>query len=409
MKEKEIDGGICAARGFRAGGIWCGIKAASHKPDLALLVSEYPCTAAAVFTTNQVQAASILVTKEHLKHGTIRALIANSGNANACTGETGLNDARRMAALVAGAFTLPEHEVAVASTGVIGVPLPLAALEAGMDSLVRSLRADAAGSDAALEAIMTTDTRKKTRAVALELGGVPVHLGAIVKGSGMIHPNMATMLAFITTDAGIKAPLLDSALRQAVSRSFNRLVIDGDTSTNDMVLIMANGAAKNKTITALDADYAIFVQALEQLCISLVMDMAKDGEGATKMLSVTVDKAADEKSAEILARAVAASSLVKTAIFGSDANWGRVLCALGYAGVAFNPDRVAVSFASAAGVVQVCQQGSLFPFSEAEAKKVLSEECIGIHITVGDGNGTATVWGCDLSYDYIKINGDYRS
>ncbi|MDR2808749.1 MAG: bifunctional ornithine acetyltransferase/N-acetylglutamate synthase, partial [Spirochaetaceae bacterium] len=246
---KEIEGGICAAQGFRAGGIRCGIKAASHKRDLALIFSDYPCATAAVFTTNQVQAASILVTKEHGKHGTIRAVIANSGNANACTGEAGINDARRMAALAAGELALPDHELAVASTGVIGVPLPIAAIESGMRSLVDSLRADAAGSDAALEAIMTTDTRKKTRAVELEIGGRPVHIGAIAKGSGMIHPNMATMLGFITTDADISSPLLDSALRQTVCRSFNRLVIDGDRSTNDMVLIMANGAAGNKAIT----------------------------------------------------------------------------------------------------------------------------------------------------------------
>jgi glutamate N-acetyltransferase/amino-acid N-acetyltransferase len=417
---KEIHGGVCAPRGFRAGGIWCGIKAVSRKRDLALIYSEKPCTAAAVFTTNRVQAACVQVSREHLAAGRLRAVIANSGNANACTGGPGLAAARRMAELAADEFALRPEDVAVASTGVIGVPLPVAAIESSVGALADSLRADQAGHDAALEAIMTTDTRKKDGALELELpgpeaggGAVPVRLGAMVKGSGMIHPGMATMLCFITTDAAISRELLDRALRRAVNRSFNRLSVDGDMSTNDMVIIMANGMAGNRIIDGEGAACDAFQGALERLCTGLVRAMARDGEGATRLLSVTVSGAADEDAAAVLARSVVSSSLVKAACFGADANWGRVLCALGYAGTAFDPAAADVRFRSAAGEVAVCKSGAAAAFSEEEAKRILSAEEVEILVDLGGGGaaagGTATAWGCDLSYDYVRINGDYRS
>ncbi|MDR0401055.1 MAG: bifunctional glutamate N-acetyltransferase/amino-acid acetyltransferase ArgJ [Treponema sp.] len=408
---REIEAGVCAPRGFRAGGIWCGIKEGSRKRDLALIYSEKPCTAAALFTANRVQAAPVLISRKHLAGGILRAVIANSGNANACTGEPGLAAARRMAELAAGEFAINPREVAVASTGVIGVPLPIAAIESSVSSLADSLRSDAAGHEAALEAIMTTDTRKKGGALEFELeGDGSLRIGAMAKGSGMIHPNLATMLCFITTDAAISRELLDQALRRAAGRSFNRVTVDGDTSTNDTVIIMANGEAGNAPIEAEGPAYARFAEALEALCVKLARAMARDGEGATRLMTVDLKGARDEESAEILAKAVASSSLVKAACFGADANWGRVLCALGYAGVDFDPAAVAVRFASAAGEITVCKAGLPVPFSEEEAKRILSQDEIEIRVDLaGGGPGAATVWGCDLSYDYVKINGDYRS
>jgi glutamate N-acetyltransferase/amino-acid N-acetyltransferase len=412
---KEISGGVCAAKGFRAGGIWCGIKGSSKKRDLALIYSGRPCAAAALFTTNRVKAASVIVSREHLAGGICRAVIANSGNANACTGEAGLAAARKMAALAADCFAIRPEEVAVASTGVIGVPLPVAAVESGIESLASSLRGDEAGHQAALEAIMTTDTRKKDGALEIELEGpdgktVPVRLGGMTKGSGMIHPSLATMLCFITTDAAISRELLDKALRRAARLSFNRLTVDGDTSTNDMVLVMASGAAGNLPVDTEGPGYERFAGALESLCIRLARAMARDGEGATRLVTVTVRGAGDEEAAEVLAKSVASSSLVKAACFGADANWGRVLCAMGYSGADFDPEKVDVRFASAAGRVPVYGQGVPLPFSEEEAKKILSEEEIEIEIEIaGGGQGSAAAWGCDLSYDYVKINGDYRS
>jgi glutamate N-acetyltransferase/amino-acid N-acetyltransferase len=411
---KAVNGGVCAPKGFRAGGIWCGIKAGSRKRDLALIHSERPCAAAAVFTTNRVQAASVQVSREHLAAGRLRAVIANSGNANACTGGAGLAAARRMAELAADEFALRPRDVAVASTGVIGVPLPVAAIESSIGALADSLRADQAGHDAALEAIMTTDTRKKDGALELELPGpaaggtVPVRLGAMAKGSGMIHPGMATMLCFITTDAAVSRELLDGALRRAVNRTFNRLSVDGDMSTNDMVLIMANGMAGNRVIDAEGADYDAFRGALEELCTGLVRAMARDGEGAARLLTVTVSGAADEAAAAALARSVVSSNLVKAACFGADANWGRILCALGCAGAAFDPAAVDVRFRSAAGEILVCRSGAAAPFPEEEAKRILSAEEVEILVDMGDG-AAATAWGCDLTYEYVRINGDYRS
>jgi glutamate N-acetyltransferase/amino-acid N-acetyltransferase len=406
---KEVSGGVCAPKGFRAGGIWCGIKASSRKRDLALIYSEKPCTAAAMFTTNRVKAASVLVSREHLARGRLRAVIANSGNANACTGEAGLAAARRMAELAADEFALEPSDVAVASTGVIGVPLPIAAIESGISSLADSLRADESGHEAALEAIMTTDTRKKAAGLELEIDGKPVRMGGMTKGSGMIHPSMATMLCFVTTDAAISGELLDKALRRAVARSFNRLTVDGDTSTNDTVIVMANGEAGNDPISAEGPAFGLFAQALEALCVKLARAMARDGEGATRLLTVSLRGASDEAAAETLAKAVASSSLVKAACFGADANWGRVLCALGYAGADFDPEKTDIRFASSGGEILVCRGGAPVPFSEEEAKKILTREEIEIRIDLGGGQGCAVVWGCDLSYDYVKINGDYRS
>jgi glutamate N-acetyltransferase / amino-acid N-acetyltransferase len=412
---KEITGGVCAPKGFLAGGVRCGIKPSSPKKDLALIYSEKACNAAAMFTSNKVCAASVQVSRENIAGGKLRAIIANSGNANACTGQAGMDAAKRMVKLAADAFSISPSEVAVASTGVIGVSLPVSVIEDNIGALKASLRNDEQGHAAALEAIMTTDVRKKEIAVETEIGGEIVRIGAMTKGSGMIHPNMATMLAFITTDAAVENTALESALRLAVKRSFNRLTVDGDTSTNDMVVVMANGEADNTPINSSNrcphctADYNAFYEALEYVCVSLARKMARDGEGATKLVTVTVANAASENAAETLAKSVASSSLVKTACFGADANWGRVLCALGYAGVDFKPEKTDVSFKSAAGEIQVCKNGESFSFSEEKAKKILSEEEIEISVNLNDGNEKASVWGCDLTYDYVKINGDYRS
>jgi len=411
---KTIEGGVCAPADFLAAGVRCGIKAGASKRDLALVYSRRPCASAAVFTSNLVRAASVTISREHSRAGRVRALVANSGNANACTGGAGLEAARRMAALASERLGIPAEETAVASTGVIGVPLPLERIEAGMAELVSSLAAD--GGEAALEAIMTTDTRKKSAAVEFNLptggvapGPVPVRIGAMTKGSGMIHPNMATMICVITTDAAITAHALDRALRGAVNRSFNRLTIDGDMSTNDMALVMANGAAGNPLIDDDGPAWAAFASALEAVCAGLARAMARDGEGATRLLTVTVSGAAREQDAAVLARSVAGSNLVKAACFGADANWGRVLCALGYAGIPFAPEETSVEFVSAAGSVTVCENGGSVPFSEELAKKILLHEEIEIRAVVGNGPGEASAWGCDLTYDYVKINGDYRS
>lgn len=407
---KQIDGGLCAPKGFRAGGVWCGIRKKNDKRDLALIVSDRLCTAAGMYTTNKVKAASVLVTREHLASGRCQAVICNSGNANACTGEAGIDAARRMARAAAAALSIDPALVAVGSTGVIGVPLPVEKVEAAMSDLVASLSADYTGHAAALEAIMTTDTRKKEISLEIELDGKPVRIGAIAKGAGMIHPNMATMLSFITTDAAIAPALLESALRLAVSRSFNRVTVDGDTSTNDMVVILANGMAENAPIEKDDANYLRLCAALQEVCINLARAIARDGEGATRLVSCTVSGAEDEKTAETLAKAIVGSSLVKAACFGADANWGRILCAMGYSGAEFEPETVSVRFRSKAGEVLVCKGGASIPFSEDLAKAVLSEEEIDILVDLQNaGQASATCWGCDLTYDYVKINGDYRS
>jgi glutamate N-acetyltransferase/amino-acid N-acetyltransferase len=406
---KDIPGGVCAPKGFKAGGIWCGIKKNSEKRDLALIFSEKECVAAAMFTTNKVKAACIRVSQKHIADGKLHGIIANSGNANACTGEIGLAAARRMAELAAGEFALEPCSIAVASTGVIGVPLPMLAIENGIGTLKNSLRDDQSGHSDALEAIMTTDTRKKEFSVEIEIDGIPVRIGGMAKGAGMIHPNMATMLCFLTTDAAISKELLEMSLKRAVKRSFNRLTVDGDTSTNDMVLIMANGASGASPINSISANYEAFAAALEASCVWLTRAMARDGEGASKLVTVTVNGAVDEQVAQSLAKSVVGSNLVKAACFGADANWGRILCALGYAGAEFDPNQTTVRFKSTAGEITVCSGGGPVPFSEDEAKVILLEEEIEILIDVGKGCGSASAWGCDLTYDYVKINGDYRS
>ncbi len=413
---KRIQGGVCAPQAFRAGGIWCGIRKKQDKRDLALILSDRECAAAAAYTTNRVKAASILITQEHVSSGLCRGVVCNSGNANACTGEAGLDAARRMAAAAAKSFALTPEAFAVGSTGVIGVPLPAEKVEAGMPALAACLSADAAGHGAALEAIMTTDTRKKDIALEAIIGGKPVRIGAMAKGAGMIHPNMATMLCFVTTDAAISPALLQKALSGVVGRSFNRVTVDGDTSTNDMVVVLANGAAGNKRIEAEGAEYLAFEAMLLEACVVLSKGIARDGEGATKLVACTVRGAVDEAAAETLAKSVVGSSLVKAACFGADANWGRILCAMGYSGADFDPQSVSVRFLSAAGEVLVCRGGASIPFSEEIAKKVLSEEELEILVELAGtgagpsaGPGSATCWGCDLTYEYVRINGDYRS
>ena len=406
---KEIIGGVCAPKGFKAGGVRCGIKASAKKRDLALIYSEKICTAAAMFTTNRVKAASILVSQEHIADGKLRAIVANSGNANACTGQAGLEAARRMTELVAGEIGADPKEVAVASTGVIGVPLPLERIEGNIKALIDSLQDNEEGHNAALEAIMTTDVRKKEVSVEFEIDGKPVRIGGMIKGAGMVHPNMATMLCFITTDAAITPQALDKCLESSVTRTFNRVTVDGDTSTNDVVIIMASGESGSPAITAFSDEYEVFSAALEEVCVKLARAMARDGEGATKLLTVTVSGAACEETAAVFARSIASSSLVKSACFGADANWGRVLCALGYAGPAFEPEKTCMSFKSCAGEIELFKNGAPVPFCEKEAKKILSEEEIEIIANLGGGHGKANAWGCDLTYDYVKINGDYRS
>lgn len=411
---KHIDGGVCAPKGFSAGGIWCGIRKKNDKKDLALIVSDREAAAAGMYTTNVVKAASVLVTREHLESGKARAIICNSGNANACTGEDGMAAARRMAALAAQKLGVGAEAIAVGSTGVIGVPLPIQAVEKGIDALFLSLSADAAGHAAAIEAIMTTDTKKKEVSIEFELGGKKARIGAMAKGAGMIHPNMATMLSFVTTDVAIEPKLLDAALRRSVRRSFNRVTVDGDTSTNDTVVILANGAASNPKIAAEGADYEAFAAALEYACVVLAKGVAADGEGASKLVACTVAGAATEEIAETLAKAVVGSSLVKAACFGADANWGRILCAMGYSGADFDPSTVDVRFKSGAGELAVCASGASIPFSEETAKKVLSEGEIEILVDMKRGGKLAgssavTAWGCDLTYEYVRINGDYRS
>ena len=404
-----IDGGVCAAKGFRSAGIHVGVKTHNvNKKDLALIASDVDCAAAAVFTTNVVKAAPIHVTKAHLADGKARAVIANSGNANACAPQ-GEENAERMCAAAAKAIGCKPEDVLVCSTGVIGQTIKIDVIEEGVPKLFPLLEASAAGSDAAAHAIMTTDTVKKEAAVETTVGGKTVHIGGIAKGSGMIHPNMGTMLCFLTTDCAISSAMIHEALLETAKVSFNRISVDGDTSTNDTCLVLANGLAGNPEITEKNEDYAVFVEALKALCVSLARMMAKDGEGAKHLITCTVEGAKDEAQAEIISKSVISSTLTKAAIFCCDANWGRVLCAMGYSGEQFDPEKVDVSFASSAGSIAVCQQGRGLPFDEDLAKKILTESEVTIAITMGEGNGSCTCWGCDITYDYIKINSDYRT
>ncbi len=406
---KQITGGVCAAQGFRAAGLHVGVKTHNvNKKDVALIVSDTDCAAAAVFTKNVVKAAPIHITKAHLADGRARAVIANSGNANACA-PGGEENARRMCEAAAAVIGCRAEDVLVASTGVIGQPLNIKVIEDGAQELYNRLERSDTASDIAAHAIMTTDTVKKEAAVETTVGGKTVRMGGIAKGSGMIHPNMGTMLCFITTDCAISSAMIREALQETVRVSFNRISVDGDTSTNDTCCVLANGMAGNAEITEKNADYDAFVAALRELCVQLARKMAKDGEGAKHLMTCTVQGARDEAQAETISKSVISSTLTKAAIFGCDANWGRVLCAMGYSGESFDPEKVDVRFASAAGTILVCEQGRGLAFDEELAKKILTEDEIVIDVTMGEGDGACTCWGCDITYDYIKINGDYRT
>ena len=401
-----IEGGVCAAKGFKANGIHCGIRHNRTKRDLALIVSEVPATAAAVYTTNVVKGAPLTVTKKHIADGKAQAIICNSGNANTCNAN-GIEIAEGMSALVEKATGIQASDVVVASTGVIGQPLDLTPIENGMPELAAGLSAD--GYHAAAEAIMTTDTIAKELAVSFTVGGKECRMGGIAKGSGMIHPNMATMLVFITSDVAISRQMLQKALSSDIQNTFNMLSIDGDTSTNDMVTVLANGMAGNPEITCEGEDFTAFMQALNTITVNLCRLIVGDGEGATKLLECKATGADTLDAAKISAKSVICSSLLKAAMFGADANWGRVLCAIGYSGADVDVNKIGVSFRSVKGTVEVCRDGSGVPFNEDLAKEILLEKEIEILLTLGNGPFEATAWGCDLTYDYVKINGDYRT
>jgi glutamate N-acetyltransferase/amino-acid N-acetyltransferase len=402
---KQIEGGVCAAQGFTANGVHCGIRKNKTKRDLALIYSDSICTAAAVYTKNLVKGAPLAVTKANIKDGKAQAVICNSGNANTCNAN-GIEIAQQTCELLAKELKINANDIVVASTGVIGQPLDITPIASGIPSLVAGL---GDYSNYACEGIMTTDIKKKEIAFEFTVGDKVCRIGGIAKGSGMIHPNMATMLVFVTTDCNISSAMLQKALSEDVENSFNMISVDGDTSTNDMVSVLANGKAGNKEITEDNADFKAFKEALSATTTYLCRGIAADGEGATKLLECKVDGAKTEKDAKTVAKSVVCSSLLKAAMFGADANWGRVLCAIGYSGADVDVDKVRVIFRSKNGEVLVCQKGAGVEFSEEIAKEVLSESEIEIAISLFDGDGKATAWGCDLTYDYVKINGDYRT
>ncbi|SFH03290.1 glutamate N-acetyltransferase [Desulfotomaculum arcticum] len=401
MKIKEITGGVTAPRGFSAAGVSAGIK--NDTKDVALVFTDREAAAVGVFTTNKVKAAPVHLTMENISDGKARAIVANSGNANACNGPQGLLDARAMADKVSALLQITAEQVLVGSTGVIGQLMPMDKVLAGIEAAVSELSRDG-GPDAA-EAIMTTDTFAKEIAVTVKLGDVDATIGGMAKGSGMIHPNMATMLSFITTDAAIDPRWLKKALAEIVDRTFNMITVDGDTSTNDMVLALANGAAGNPVICGEGPALTAFCAALEKVCRKLAIAIAGDGEGATKLLEVRVRGAHSAEDAKKVAKAVAGSSLVKSAVFGQDANWGRVICAAGYSGADFNQDNVDIFI----GAVKVAENGAALPFDEEQAALVLAEKHVLFDIDLKSGNYSATAWGCDLTYEYVRINGSYRS
>ena len=405
---KLISGGVTAAKGFRAAGVHAGVKAGSSadKNDLAMILCDTEASAAGVYTMNRVKAAPIYVTMEHLENGSARGIIANSGNANACA-PLGHENAVKMCEAAASATGLRPEDFIVCSTGVIGQTLNISVIENACPTLASLLSRD--GSGDAATAIMTTDTKKKEIAVSFELGGKEVRLGGIAKGSGMIHPNMGTMLCFLTTDCAISPDVLQDALYEVTKVTFNRVSVDGDTSTNDTCCILASGAAENPLIDWKSEDYDVFYGALKFVCTELAKKIAGDGEGATKLVTCTVSGSRSDEAAEKLAMEVIRSSLVKAAMFGADANWGRVLCAMGYSKAPFRPECVDVSFASAAGSIAVCKAGEGLEFDEDLAKKVLSQDEVEIQVNVNEGEHAVTAWGCDLTYDYVKINGDYRT
>lgn len=396
-----IEGGVTAPGGFLASGVAAGVK--KTKKDLALLVSTVPAAAAGVFTTNRVKAAPLLVTAARLEKGVAQAVVVNSGNANACNGPEGYADALAMGRAVAQALNLPEELVLVSSTGVIGQRLPLEKIEAALPAAAAAL--DAGGHLAAAEAILTTDTVVKEAAVRFSLGGSTCTVGGMAKGSGMIHPNMATMLAFLTTDVAIRPELLRRALKEAVDASFNMITVDGDTSTNDMAVVLANGRAQNPEINADGPDYAAFAAALTAVAVELAKKVARDGEGASRLIEVRVKGARSDADARLAARAIAASNLVKAAVFGRDANWGRILCAAGYSGAVFDPEKVDIFL----GAEQVAADGAGLAFSEERASAELERDPAVVTVDFKEGEGTAVAWGCDLTYDYVRINASYRT
>ena len=403
---KRVDWGVCASAGFKAYGVHCGIRKNKTKKDLSLIFSEALADAAAVFTTNLVKGAPLLVTKEHLKDGKAQAIICNSGNANTCNAN-GIEIAEETCKLLADELHIPAENIIVGSTGVIGQPMSIEPFQKGIPELVAGLTSE--GSQEAALGIMTTDTKLKEIAFEFEIDGKPCHIGGIAKGSGMIHPNMATMLVYITSDVNIDSVLLQKALSDTVADTFNMISVDGDTSTNDTVAIMANGMAGNTRTTEENSDYHIFQNALNELMVYLCRKIAKDGEGATKLLECKVSGATTKEIARTVAKSVICSSLVKAAMFGSDANWGRVLCAIGYSGADVDVTKVDVSFKSDKGSIEVCKDGAGVPFSEEIAKEILLEDEIEILVSLNSGDASATAYGCDLTYDYVKINGDYRT
>ena len=402
---KTISGGVTAAKGFTANGVHCGIRKNRTKRDLALIFSEVKANAAAVYTTNLVKGAPLTVTKAHISDGKAQAIICNSGNANTCNAN-GIEIAEQMSDLLGAEMNIASSDVVVASTGVIGQPLDIEPIKSGIPSLVAGLGDN---SLFAAEGIMTTDTEVKEVAVSFEIGGVECKIGGIAKGSGMIHPNMATMLVFITTDCSINSDLLQKALSTDIADTFNMVSVDGDTSTNDMVCVLANGMAGNNEITAENDDYNTFMKALNTVTVHLCRCIAGDGEGATKLLECKVNGAKSKEIAKTVAKSVICSSLTKAAMFGADANWGRVLCAIGYSGADVDVNKIDVSFASAKGEIPVCKNGAGIEFSEEIAKEILLEKEIDILVSLNDGEFSSTAWGCDLTYEYVKINGDYRT
>ena len=400
-----IEGGICAAKGFTAGGIHCGIRKNKTKRDLALIFSEKKASAAAVYTTNLVKGAPLAVTKMHLMNGTAQAVICNSGNANTCNAD-GIEVAQKMSKLTSDVLGIDDDDVVVASTGVIGQPLDITPIKNSINDLKASLGNN---SKDAAEGIMTTDTVLKEVAVSFDIDGVTCKIGGIAKGSGMIHPNMATMLVFITCDAAIAPDMLQKALSSDIQNTFNMVSVDGDTSTNDMVVVLSNGMAGNKEITEEGEAFDTFMKALNTVTVYLCRMIAGDGEGATKLLECKVTGAKDEKTAKTVAKSVICSSLTKAAMFGADANWGRVLCAIGYSGAEVDVNKVDVSFTSAKGTIPVCKDGAGIDFSEEIAKEILLEKEIIINVGLNSGDYTSTAWGCDLTYEYVRINGDYRT
>ena len=403
---KEVIGGVCAPKGFRAGGIWCGIRKNKTKSDLAMIVSDTMCTAAGVYTKNKVKGAPIVVTKNHLADGHAQAVICNSGNANTCA-PNGLEIAEETCALTAKALGLLPTDIIVASTGVIGKEMEIGPFATGIPQLADVLTYE--GSQAAAHAIMTTDTKLKEVAVEFTVGGKTCHMGAIAKGSGMIHPNMATMLCFITTDAAISAPMLQKALSDDVPDSFNQVSVDRDTSTNDTVTIMANGMAGNNEITGEGEDYKAFTEVLAFVTRKLSFCIAADGEGASRTIVCQVNGAPTKETARLVSRSVISSNLFKAAVFGKDANWGRILCAIGYTDAEFDIEPIDVTLSSKAGRLLVCEKAAHHEFSEEKALEILSEDVVTVEVEMHQGSGSATAWGCDLTYDYVKINGDYRT